>query len=280
MERTVKIIGKKNCLLGEGPYWDAFAERMRQFDINSAEIIDIDLENGNTMLKPLPQRGTCMAQCEDGSFIFGMEDGVYREDGSLVCLKEPETGARFNDGKAGPDGLFYLGTMEKGGGAVLYRLEKGKLSRVIEHVAISNGLDFTDDGKTVYYCDTPTRRIDAFDFPSFTGRRTVFAFPEDFVGNPDGLCLDEKGRIWAATWGGHRVVCIDPEKGAIVDELPLPATYTSCPAFVGKDLSLMAVTSAVHDKDIEAAPAEGCTFLADVGVRGRKPYLLDSKKVF
>ncbi len=274
-----KIIGKPNCLLGEGIFWDDIAGKIRQFDINSSELITITPNDGTYTVETLPQKGTCMAEFADGSFLYGMEDGVYDSRFARICLKEPITGARFNDGKAGPDGLFYLGTIERGGNAVLYRLEGGKLTRMVENARVSNGLDFSADGKTVYYIDTPTRKIEAFDFPSFTNRRTVFAFDDNIVGNPDGMCMDADGMLWTALWGGHAVVQIDPKKGKLLQKIELPASYISCPTFVGKDLSLLAVTSAKHDKELSEEPNAGSTFLLDVGVKGRKPCLLDKDKV-
>ena len=120
--KDYRVIGKRNCLLGEGPYWDAFAGKMRQVDINAAEVITIDLVSGDYSVKKMPEKTTCMAHMEDGSYLYGMEDGIYDEKGTLVCKKEEGTGARFNDGKAGPDGCFYAGTIELDGNAVLYRL--------------------------------------------------------------------------------------------------------------------------------------------------------------
>ena len=270
--REYSVIGKQNCLLGEGPYWDAFAGKMRQVDINASQVITIDLANGDYGVKNMPQKTTCMAQLEDGSYLYGMEDGVYDEKGTLICKKDEGTGARFNDGKAGPDGCFYLGTIEMEGNGVLYRLKGGKLEKVLEKICISNGIDFSLDEKTVYYCDTATRTIDAFDFPSFENRRHIYRVP-DGAGAPDGLCIDAEGRIWFALWGGKAVWCLDPASGEIVDKVETGATYTSCPAFVGEKLDRLAVTSSLRDQAISEHPEAGCTFLFDVGTTGRKPYL-------
>ena len=268
-----QIIGKPNCLLGEGVYWDAFSRTVKQLDIEASEFLTVTLGEDGYAVEQLPQKGACMAQFEDGSFLFGMEDGVYTARGARIAKRDPSSGIRFNDGKVGPDGYFYLGTIEKGGNGALYRLKNGTLETVVSGVRISNGIDFSIDGKTVYYCDTAERKIEAFDFPSFENRHTVFALDDTTVGYPDGMCIDSEGMLWSALWGGGCVVRIDPDKGKIIDKIDLSATYTSCPAFVGEDLSLLAVTSAKHDKDLADEPHAGCTFLLDVGVRGRAPYL-------
>ena len=274
-----KIIGKRNCLLGEGPYWDVFTGDMKQFDITAAQLITVDVETGDYTVKNLPQMGTCMAQLEDGSYLYALEDGIYDDQFRVICLKEPETGARFNDGKAGPDGCFYAGTIEQGGGAVLYRLREGRLERVVENVRISNGIDFSEDGKTVYYCDTPTKYIDAFDFPSFANRRHIYRVPDE-LGSPDGMCMDADGLLWVAIWGGSCVLCVDPKTGALVRKVETGATYTSCTAFVGKELDKLAVTSSLRDESIDEHPEAGCTFLYDLGIKGRAPYLCRREVVF
>ena len=173
--KNYQIIGKRGCLLGEGVYWDAFSGTIKQFDIEAKEFLSMTPHEDGYTVETLPQKGTCMAQFEDGSFLFGMEDGIYTARGARIALRDAASGVRFNDGKVGPDGYFYAGTIEKGGNAVLYRLKNGTLEPVIEHVHISNGLDFSLDGKTVYYCDTPTRKIEAFDFPTFENHtRTLY----------------------------------------------------------------------------------------------------------
>jgi len=274
-----RIIGKPHCQLGEGPYWDAFAGKMRQVDIDSAQIITVDVDSGDYSVNSCPQRPTCMAQTEDGGYIYAMGDGIYDESMCLICKKDENTGARFNDGKAGPDGCFYVGTIDMGGNGVLYRLKEGRLCRVVEGVKISNGIDFSSDGKTVYYCDTATGYIDAFDFPSFENRRHVVRIPAE-LGRPDGLCLDECGRLWVAIWGGACVVCIDCERCEIIEKVSVGAKYSSCPAFVGRELDQLAVTSALNGMNIENGSEEGCTFLLDVGVKGRRPYLCRRDVIF
>ena len=53
-----------------------------------------------------------MAICENGELLFGLEDDVYRMKGggelTLAHQKIRIKGSRFNDGKVGPDGAFYL----------------------------------------------------------------------------------------------------------------------------------------------------------------------------
>jgi sugar lactone lactonase YvrE len=61
------------------------------------------------------------------------------------------------------------------------------------------GLAWTADGFTAYYVDTPTQRIDVFDFDPDTAllrnRRPVVTI-DPAAGSPDGLTLDAEGGIW------------------------------------------------------------------------------------
>jgi sugar lactone lactonase YvrE len=81
--------------------------------------------------------------------------------------------------------------------ASLYQLDADHGVRVIlRGVTISNGLVWSLEGSTVYYIDTPTQRVDAFDFDAAEGtlsnRRTVVEIPKS-DGEPDGMTIDTEG---------------------------------------------------------------------------------------
>src|SRR5207302_6139643 len=45
-----------------------------------------------------------------------------------------------------------------------YRLDPDyRVTRMFDGVTISNGLDWTDDNRTMYYIDSPTQQVDAFE---------------------------------------------------------------------------------------------------------------------
>ena len=73
----------------------------------------------------------------------------------------------------------------------------------IPGVTISNGIVWS--GATMYYIDTPTMAVSAFDYDGATGditnKRTVFTFPADkSEGYPDGMTIDTDGTLWIACW--------------------------------------------------------------------------------
>ena len=81
----------------------------------------------------------------------------------------------------------------------------------VEGVDISNGLEWSLDGKTMYYIDSLTLKIDSFDFDIDTGniknRKTVFDLKENEIkGFPDGMTICDKGHLWVACFGGSQVL--------------------------------------------------------------------------
>lgn len=94
------------------------------------------------------------------------------------------------------------------------------------------------DGKTLYFADSPTGNLYAFDYDIETGtisNRRVFYQVDEGEGVPDGHAVDEEGHIWQAIYGAGKVVRISPE-GTIVTEILLPTRCPTCPCFVGEDL--------------------------------------------
>jgi sugar lactone lactonase YvrE len=163
------------------------------------------------------------------------------------------TAIRFNDGKPDPWRNFIAGTMawdESGnpsGG--LYRLAPdGVVTELFGDVALSNGLDWTDDRRLFYYADTNIGRVDVFDTDPDTGvlsgRRPFVTVPE-----PDGQ-LDTVVR--------------------------LPAWQVTSAAFGGPDLGTLFITTAregLTPAELAEQPHAGDIFACTPGVPGRPPFL-------
>lgn len=146
-----QIFNKTKCIVGEGPVWDSKTQSLLFLDIRGQFIVKADYKTGKSTQIHLPQRIGCFALCENGDIIAGLTDGVYFIDkvGNLTLAHSPTKikGDRFNDGKIGPDGAFYLGTSAADGCGAFYRLKNGVLTELFDGCACSNGLDWTADGK-------------------------------------------------------------------------------------------------------------------------------------
>jgi sugar lactone lactonase YvrE len=219
--------------------------------------------------------------------LVALRDGFARvdiESGALTALANPDgvPTNRWNDGKCSPEGRFWAGTMGapglvKDGVGGLYVLDRDEVTarRAVSGVTISNGLAWSADGKTMYYIDTVTGRVDAFDYDAATGalanRREAFKIPEG-TGHPDGCCMDADGNLWIAQWGGWRVVAYRPENGAVVAEVRVPAANVSSCTFGGPGLADLYITTAkehLTDEERAAQPLAGhCFIVKNCGFKG------------
>src|SRR5262249_55082105 len=154
----------------------------------------------------------------DGGLALASDEGFAHIDGGgdyrLVAAVDENVPDWFmNDGKCDALGRFWAGTVgvrEDGlaaaGAGSLYCLETdGSVRRVLDGVSLSNGMDWSTDGRTFYYVDSLDAGIDAFAFDGESGtisgrRRLVDLELPPEVAFVDGICLDADGGIWAAIW--------------------------------------------------------------------------------
>jgi sugar lactone lactonase YvrE len=266
--------------LAEGPIWDSRTSRLVWVDILARRIHLTAVGSGDTEVIEVPLHIGAVAPRKAGGFVAALQDGFWMVgDGPpqrIVQVAEARPGLRFNDGKCDPAGRFWAGTMaydQAEGAAALYRLDAdGQATRVLDGVTISNGLAWSVDGRTLYYIDTPTQRIDAFSFTPATGeirdRRPLIRIPSE-AGAPDGMTIDAEGGLWVALWGGgaiHRYL-----DGQLERVIRLPVSQPTSCAFGGDGLDELYVTSArdgLSAAERRAQPLAGAIFRLRPGVRG------------
>jgi sugar lactone lactonase YvrE len=184
-----------------------------------------------------------------------------------------DAAVRMNDGGCDPQGRFYCGSMayaETPGAGSLYRLDlDGSVATVLTDVTISNGLTWSIDGSQAYYIDTPTHRVDVFDFDAlagtFSNRRPLVEI-DAALGSPDGLTIDAEGNIWVALWAGGAVHRYSPD-GVLTDVVAIPASQVTACAFGGPSLDRLYITTSRRDIDMTREPHAGALFMTrpDVG---------------
>jgi sugar lactone lactonase YvrE len=239
-------VGSVEAVLGEGPRWDAEVGRLLWVDIEGGLLHagDSTIEGGAMVCAVAPWAGdTVLVALADALAAVDVGDRSVRR---LVEIPHRRPGMRCNDGACDPAGRFWIGTMaldESPGAGALYRYDvDGTLHTMLEGITLSNGLGWDAGGRLMYYVDSPTQRIDVFDFdvPSgaLTGRRPFAVIPEA-DGIPDGLVVDDEGSIWLALHGGGEVRRFDPEGGVSGRvEVPVPMVTACC--FAGSRLFVTA----------------------------------------
>ncbi|XP_063241866.1 regucalcin-like isoform X1 [Bacillus rossius redtenbacheri] len=309
MAVNIKRIGHPTHL-GEGPQWSPEEQVLYYTDILESSIFRYDPKtNTETSIKlgggnlsiVIPVEG------KKNQFVITLERNiaVLTWDGNspkpekleiISSVEKLETKCpttNFNDGKADPVGRLWAGTLEKGGYShktipeqcALYNFSKdGTPTLKVSGITLSNGMAWSSDKKTMYYTDTPTFKIFAFDYDAPTGnitnRRVVFDMYKDFLTEgpdgktvgPDGMTIDSEDKLWLATFGSSKVLRIDPATGKVISTVTVPSPEVTSVAFGGKNLDELYVTSANILNDTELTkkyPDAGYTFrVTGLGVKG------------
>lgn len=263
---------------GEGPCWDARSNRLLWVDMFAGSFLSTDVESGTSdRIEVAGPVAACLRPVRDGSaVVVAGERDIQLIDGdrSETLFELPlAQGVRLNDGGCDPQGRFYVGSLHYDltpGAGQVWRLGGGDDPAIVfSGTTISNGIGWSPDGTLVYFVDSPTRRIDVFDFDPIDGcLGSVRSFAEisEGDGEPDGLCVDADGGVWVALWGGGAVRRYDPD-GAISMELTLDCPPVTACAFGGKDMTTLFVTTSGYDGRYPEEPA-GSLFAFDPGVRG------------
>lgn len=247
--------------LGEGPIWDSRENVLWWIDINECKLHRFDPAKNSNETFEIGQRVGTVVPRADGGLMLAVQNGFASYDPSSQELKivaDPESHLpqnRFNDGKCDPAGRFWAGTLElveknmKAG--TLYCLNPdGRVEPRVSDVGISNGIVWTSDKQTMYFIDSPTRRVDAFDYDNETGeisnRRTAISLP-DGIGYPDGMTIDSEGNLWVALWAGWGVAKFDPRTGVLLEKIDVKASQVTACAFGGPELKDLYITTARRD---------------------------------
>jgi len=279
IEARVELDAK--ATLGEGPCWDAAGQRLHWVDIERDTLHTYDPRSRENRSINVGQPIGAAVMRRSGGFLLALRDGFFELDpatGGLPHLVRPVTqlsGTRFNDGKCDPAGRFWAGTTGKNDRCSLYCLDADLTVHLrVEGVSISNGLAWSADERVMYYVDTRTRDVSAFDYDKATGeiggRRVVIRIP-DGMGWPDGMCIDEAGMLWIALWDGAMVGRWNPGNGELLNAIRLPVSRPTSCAFGGENGDELFITSArtgLTEGALANQPLAGGIFKCRPGVRG------------
>lgn len=270
-----KVFDGRQCTLGEGPLWHPERQQLFWFDILNMQLLTrLDEKEHSWQFDETVSAAGWISRTElliasaSRIFLFDLETSAQTK---LCDLEADNPVTRSNDGRADPNGGFWIGTMgynaEQGAGSI-YRFFKGELRKLYSGISISNAICFSPDGNTAYFADTATQAIQQVTLDSDgwpTGTPRLFTDLSGGGYNPDGSVVDCEGHLWNAQWGANRIARYAPD-GSFVEEITLPAMQVTCPAFGGADLRTLFATTAADGLD---GAWDGKTYSAETAVRGQ-----------
>ncbi|HET7398827.1 MAG TPA: SMP-30/gluconolactonase/LRE family protein [Intrasporangium sp.] len=252
---------------GEGPVWSPRWGGLRWVDLLAGDVLSLQ-PDGVVTRRSVGEVAAALRPRPGGGAVLAVERGFALEDvhGTVTALPPVlPPGTRMNDGGCDPDGRFYCGSMaydHRTGAAALHRLDPdGSTHVVLSGLTISNGLDWTPDGSRAYYVDTPTGRVDAFDYDpasGLTGRRPFVTFPED-GGHPDGLTVDAAGGVWVAAYGAGAVRHYTAA-GVLDAVVEVPARQVTACTLGGEGLDELFITTSREGLAAGDDPLAGALF--------------------
>ena len=272
------------AILGEGPVWDIERQTLFWVDIEGCKLQEYNPSSGKNRHWQFDEMIGAAVPMKMGTLLLALESGLATFDcdlnklNKIPVLENKAPKIRFNDGKVGPKGNFWIGTMHKeflSQTGNLYRVSKNlNTSIAIPKTTISNGMAWSSDLKKFYYIDSPTFEVKAYDFDANSGtilnQKSQFTIPREH-GSPDGMCIDADDMLWIAHWGGHCIRRWNPETGEVLQKISVPAPHVTSCCFGGKDLKTMYITTArsgLTASQIKKYPLSGGLFVFKAPIKG------------
>ena len=299
---TWHCLTPKPDTLGESPFWNPKDSSLYWVDIPGQRLRRMRMIDDLTAQHAvedwqLTEEPGCFAPAEKGGWVIALRSGIYEShtwQGALTMLAPAPydtSKLRFNDGKCDPAGHFWSGSMYEPrdqAAGVLYAMQSNhQLQAKADQATVANGLAWSPDGKTMYWSDTASHCIRAWDYEAGTQTLThqrVFAqLPmkpktwvygsdeaKNYAGRPDGAAVDVDGFYYAAMYEGRRLAKFAPD-GRCVAFIETPVQCPTMPCFGGKDLRTLFITTSAHGRseaELKALPNAGCVFATRVETPG------------
>jgi sugar lactone lactonase YvrE len=287
---TAKVILDAADIVGESIVYDDRRDALLWVDIGGKRIHRLFLNDHRRELWPTPDFPTSIGLRADGGAIVGLRDRVslwdYGDEFRTLVVVEPDLpDNRLNEGRVGPDGAFWVGTMQNNlqpdgspkemtrDSGALYRVEPdGKVIQLtLREFGITNTMAWTADGRFLT-ADTARNMIYAYDLVGGALKNKHALAAKVDRGVPDGSCLDTHGRLWNCRVGGGACVACFRADGSLERLVDLPCSWPTSCTFGGAGFATLFVTSArftMSREHLATHPGEGAVFALSVGARGQ-----------
>ncbi|XP_026735959.1 regucalcin-like [Trichoplusia ni] len=286
---------------GESPVWDAEMQSLYFVDVRENKVHRLDYVSGKIYTKHINYGEVTVVSLVTGShrLLVAVRSSLYLLDWAiagdaalrlLTTVDQGQPDNVINEGKPDAEGRFWAGTKGPQTGddvlpdkATLYSIEQESFTKpriLVRPVSVSNGITWSLNNTVMYYIDSPTQKIEAFDFDlqrgDLTGRRTILDITgygyDDAV--PDGMTIDSQGNLWVALMFGGTVLHVDPDTRSIVFGYKLPVSRVTSVCWGGPSLDELFVTTARDNLDATLEPLGGAIFtIRGTGSRGVQPHM-------
>jgi sugar lactone lactonase YvrE len=272
--------------LGEGTLWDDRRDIFVWVDVFDGIVKFYDPNHQSIEEFPFPSMVTYIGKESTGGYIVALGDCLALTDDRLhikrvIPLDMDLEVVRTNDGNIDARGNLWIGGAEKVIGSAVGELLKigSDFQRSIHRkgIQIANGVDWSLDGRVMYYIDSAAREISRYEFDPDSCEIIKELSPidtKDIVGLPDGMCTDSEGNIWVAFYGSGQVINYSPS-GEVLHTVHTPTALTTCASFGGNDLKTMFITSVKDYRspdfafDSEQDPFGGFCFQVNLPIAGK-----------
>ena len=166
----VAIFDDSRCVLGEGPIWDNGRQELRWVDIKSRKIYAKSLDGKDLSILSTIKMPSALGLCDSGSIVVAHQDEIVHLESfdRILCSIGEREYNRTNDGKIGPDGRFWFGTMddneELDSGCLYSWHPDSGLQCHLRGINISNTFVWSPDAKYMYFADSKLQLIWRFAF--------------------------------------------------------------------------------------------------------------------
>jgi sugar lactone lactonase YvrE len=270
MNLDFKCLFDLKCRIGESPLYDERTNRLYFIDILNRTVYRVDVASNDLVSWTFESEVGSLGLAASGRLVVALRHSVIlfdpetQEKKEICRIEEGQAEkTRLNDGRVGPDGAFWVGSMddrpEKHPIGALYRVApSGEVERKVDKLLISNGLAWTADGEMMFHADSRGGWLDRWTFDRATGEmhwRTRIATPSDAEGRPDGGSCDTEGFYWSAGVSGGRVNRFAPD-GRLTEYWDVPAAAPTMVCFGGRDYRTLYMTSLREGRSEEALAAK------------------------
>ncbi len=201
-----------NFIFLEGPRW--YQDKLFVSDMWGKKVYTIDSIGQSTEIVEINNRPSGIGFMNDGTMVLSsMADkkvlAVSNENIiSTLCDLEPFVKGDINDLVVDVNDNIYVGNFgydlfggaTEAPGSICLISSDGKPSLVADNLAFPNGMVIDSKNKTLICAETFGHKLTAFDINRDGTLYNKRLWAELGDNTPDGICLDEEGAIWVASF--------------------------------------------------------------------------------